>query len=265
MNSLAENKNMIAELMSAHRSIRKYKKEAINPHLVEEILNAAFCASTSGNMQCYSVITTTDMDLKQQLLEPHFNQTMVMEAPMLVTFCADFNRMRRWLDIERAPDNFDNIFSFMIAAIDAVLVAQNAALAFESYGYGICFLGTTLASANQIGPILNCSKNVIPVAGFVVGKPDETPSRRERLPSRGIIHREQYRDYSDKEILKIYKEKNRQGMKRYNDNPELHKQINELGIENLAQIYTKLKYSKESHINYSHSLMNYLRDQNFLT
>ena len=42
----------------------------------------------------------------------------------------------------------------MVAAIDAVLVSQNVALAAESCGLGICYMGSTLANCDQIGRIL---------------------------------------------------------------------------------------------------------------
>ena len=71
-------------------------------------------------MQSYSVIVTSDASLKARLHKPHFEQDMVVEAPLLMTFCADFHRMRKWLELSQAPPNFDNYMSFMIAAIDAI-------------------------------------------------------------------------------------------------------------------------------------------------
>ena len=79
---------------------------------------------------------------------------MVLDAPVLLTFCADFHRMRHWLQVSDAPDSFDNFMSFMVAAIDATLVSQNVALAAESLGLGICYMGSTLANCDQIGRIL---------------------------------------------------------------------------------------------------------------
>jgi hypothetical protein len=79
--------------------------------------------------------------LRQQLYVPHMEQEMVVQAALLLTFCADFHRMRRWLRISGARDNFDHVMSFMIDAIDAVLASQNAALAAEGEGLGICYMG----------------------------------------------------------------------------------------------------------------------------
>ena len=184
--------NAMYETINSHRSIRSYLEKEIPAEVVERILNAALRASSSGNMQSFSIIVTTDPELKKQLLEPHFNQSMVTAAPALLTFCADFHRMRQWLEISEAPANFDNFMSFMIASIDATLASQNAALAAESEGLGVCYLGTTLASCDRIAKILKCPENVVPVVGFTMGYPAEIPALRDRLPVNAITHRETY-------------------------------------------------------------------------
>ena len=136
----------VIETIHRHASIRKYKSDPIPEDLLTTILEAGIHASSSGNMQTYSIIVTRDRVLREQLHKAHFEQHMVLEAPILITFCADFHRMRQWLRISQAPDNFDNFMSFMIAAIDAILVSQNVALAAESKGLGICYLGSTFSN-----------------------------------------------------------------------------------------------------------------------
>ena len=134
----------VINVMHQHRSIRKYKPDPVPDKLLTKILAAGIRASSSGNMQTYSIIVTRDLELRKRLYEPHMEQSMVLDAPILLTFCADFNRMRHWLRISDAPDNFDNFMSFMVAAIDAVLVSQNVALAAESKGLGVVSLGTKM-------------------------------------------------------------------------------------------------------------------------
>ena len=156
----------VMDAIHQHRSIRAYKPDPVPEALLQEILAAGVRASSSGNMQTYSIIVTRDRALREQLYEPHMEQSMVLDAPVLLTFCADFHRMRQWLRINVAPDNFDNFMSFMIAAIDATLVSQNVALAAEDRGLGICYMGSTLANCDQIGQILKLPPNVVPVVGF---------------------------------------------------------------------------------------------------
>lgn len=256
--------NAIYDLIHAHRSVRRYADRPVSPEALNRILEAASRASSSGNMQAYSIVVTQDADIRQQLLEPHFHQSMVTDAPVLLTFCADFHRMRHWLELSDAPENFDNFMSFMIASIDAVLASQNAALAAESEGLGICYMGTTLASCADIARILKCPAHVVPVVGFSLGYPDEPAQVRDRLPVDGIIHHETYQTYPDTRIREIYARKEEAGLRRYNEIPELKEKIESVGAKNLAQIYTKAKYTRESHLQYSRDLYHFLQDQNFM-
>lgn len=256
--------NAILEQVKKRRSIRKFKEQPVGEDVLSRILEAALRASSSGNMQAFSVIVTTDPGLKTRMSPAHFHQAMVTEAPVFLTFCADFHRMRRWLALREAPANFDNFMSFMIASIDAVLAAQTAALAAEAEGLGICFLGTTLASCDHLAEILKCPPHVVPVAGFALGVPAEDPAPRDRLPLAGVVHREVYEDPTDERLLDIYREREIRGWERYMDVPELRARIEEAGVQNLAQVYTKLKYTRESHVGYSRAVLNCLRDQGFL-
>ena len=239
--------NQVVEEIKRHRSIRAYKPDPVHEDLLNTILEAGIHTSSSGNMQTYSIIVTRDRALREALYEPHMEQDMVLDAPVLLTFCADFHRMRRWLALNNAPDNFDNFMAFMIAAIDATLVSQNVALAAESCGLGICYMGSTLANCDQIGRLLKLPDNVVPVVGYSLGYPDEDPALRDRLPLDGLVHQETYQDYSDERIREIYHDRDVKGWERYMSYPELRARIKGSGVENLAQIYTQLKYTRESH------------------
>jgi nitroreductase len=252
------------DVINNHRSIRAYKPDPVPDDILTEILQAGIRASSSGNMQTYSIIVTRDVDLRQRLYEPHMEQNMVVDAPVLLTFCADFHRMRRWLQVSEAPDSFDNFMSFMVAAIDAILVSQNVALAAEARGLGICYMGSTLANCDQIGRILQLPQNVVPVVGFSLGYPDEDPAPRDRLPLHGLVHQETYHDYSDDDIRRIYRERDEKGWARYMSYPALRRRIEGSGVENLAQIYTVLKYTRESHQAFSQTVLNYLAEQAFM-
>ncbi|UCD43047.1 MAG: nitroreductase family protein [Chloroflexota bacterium] len=254
----------VIESIHQHRSIRKYKPDDIPPDLLEEILEGGIRASSSGNMQTYSIIVTRDKTLREQLHKAHFQQNMVLEAPILVTFCADFHRMRKWLRLSDAADNFDNFMSFMVAAIDAILVSQNVALAAESKGLGICYLGSTLSNCDQVGRILNLPDNVVPVVGFTLGYPNEDPPLRDRLPLDGLVHYETYQDYDDERIVEIYREREVKGWDRYMSYPRLRKLIIDSGVKNLAQVYTEVKYSRQSHQEFSRRVLNYLKLQDFM-
>lgn len=254
----------LLEVIHRHRSIRRYKPDDVPDDLLDEVLGAGLRASSSGNMQTWSVVVTRGRELRERLYVAHMEQEMVLDAPLLLTFCADFRRMRHWLRLNDAPDNFDNFMSFMIAAIDATLASQNVALAAEARGLGVCYMGSTLANCDQIGRILELPSGVFPVVGFSLGWPDEDPAPRDRLPLAGLVHHETYHDYSDAQIEDIYRERNRKGWDRYMSYPELRARIEGSGVRNLAQVYTVLKYTRESHAEFSQTVLRYLREQGFM-
>ncbi len=238
------------------RTIRKYSPENIGDDLLDGLLRAACRTSTTGNMQVYSIIVTRDENIKNDLLPLHFNQRMVTEAPVVLTFCADFNRFNRWCLLRNAAPGYDNFLSFMTAAIDALLAAQTFCIAAESKGLGICYLGTTTYMAHKIIEVLKLPRGVVPVTTVTAGWPAENPEQPDRLPLEGVVHREVYSDYSDAYIEKIYSGKEaRDDSKRF---------IAENNKTTLAQVFTDVRYKKDDNIAFSQILLQVLRDQGFM-
>lgn len=245
----------MTESIFTHRSIRKYKNDNIPEPIMRSILEAATRASTTGNMQVYSIIVTTDAIIKNQLLTCHFNQKMVIEAPVVMTFCADFNRFSQWCLQRKAQPGYNNFLSFFTAAIDALLAAQNACIEAESHGLGICYLGTTTYMANHIIDILQLPELVVPVTTVVVGYPDENPPLTDRLPLEAVVHYEKYTNYSSSDIDRIYLQK---------ENMEQYKRfVMENGLETLAQVFTEKRYSKKDNEFFSLEFLKAIRRQGF--
>jgi nitroreductase len=238
------------------RTIRKYSTENVNDELLNELLMAGCRASTTGNMQVYSIIVTRDGNRKKELSPLHFNQKMVIEAPVLLTFCADFNRFTKWCVLRNAIPGYDNFLSFMTAAIDVLLVAQTVCIAAEAKGLGICYLGTTTYMAHKIIEVLNLPKGVVPITTVSLGWPDEKPEQPDRLPLESVVHQEIYSDYSDEDIEKIYREKENR-----NDSAQF---IKENKKETLAQVFTDVRYKKEDNVFFSKMLLKVLEDQGFM-
>jgi nitroreductase len=244
------------ETLKNHKSIRKYKSDPISQELLNEILEAGTRASTTGNMQVYSIIVTKDSGIREKLWECHFKQNMVIQAPVHLTFCADFNRFNKWCSFRKADPGYDNYLSFFTASIDALLAAQNVAIAAESKGLGICYLGTTTYMAGKIIDILNLPRQVVPVTVLVLGYPDEQPKQADRLPLDGIVHNETYHDYTESDINRIYADKEKLA-----ETLELIK-INQ--TETLAQIFTEKRYSKKDNIAFSRSFLKAIEEQGFM-
>lgn len=246
----------ISGLLLNRRTIRKYSSEAIGDELLNDLLKAGCRTSTTGNMQVYSIIVTRDEDKKKELSPLHFDQKMITEAPVVLTFCADFNRFNKWCILNNASPGCDNFLSFMTAAIDGLLVAQTVCIAAEARGLGICYLGTTTYMANRIIEVLKIPRGVVPVTTVTLGWPAEHPDQPDRLPLEAVIHKEVYSDYSDSDIKSIYSEKERRV-----DSQQFIKENNKT---TLAQVFTDVRYKKEDNIYFSRMLLKVLEEQGFM-
>lgn len=244
------------ESIKNRRTIRKYKDQDISNQLLTELLADSFRASTMGGMQLYSVVVTREKVMKEKLAPFHFNQPMVTQAPVVLTFCADFNRFSLWCKQREAVPGYDNFLSFMNAATDALLVTQNFCTLAEENGLGICYLGTTIYKLEPIIELLKLPRLVIPVATITVGYPDECPEQPDRLPVSGIIHEEYYHDYTLENIEQIYA---------YKESLPVNKQfVAENKKETLAQVFTDVRYRKSDNEYISEKLLEVLKKQGFL-
>lgn len=238
------------------RTIRHYAHRDIEIDLLERLLTAGTRSSTTGNMQVYSIIVTRDQEMKKRLAPAHFNQPMVTEAPVVLTFCADFNRLNLWCRQRDALPGYDNFLSFMTAAIDAILVAQTICNAAEEEGLGICYLGTATYNADKIIDILELPEGVVPVATVTMGWPSVVPEQPDRLPLEAVVHYERYNDFSAQMIDELYREKEVR--------PDSLQFIAENGKKTLAQVFTDVRYKKEDNEYFSAKYLEVIRKQGFL-
>jgi len=237
-----------------HKSIRKFTGKAVAAGDLDLILRAAAQASNTGNMQWYSIIVTTDAAIKQELCSrAHFNQQMVVQAPVVLTFCADLQRFTQWCNQNNAEPEYDNFLSFYTATIDATIAAQNACIAAETLGLGICYLGTTNYNAQHIIDILQLPELVVPVTTVVLGYAAENAPLTGRLPMRAVVHRERYQKFSEQEITGIYKAREE----------ESQQFVTENSVENLAQVFTKKRYPGKNNRAFSEALLGVIGGQGF--
>ncbi len=244
------------ELLNRHVTIRKFKDQKIESSLLKSILFSGTKASTTGNMQLYSVIISETEGQRNSLIPLHFNQSVAKTAPVLITFVADFNRFSKWCTINSATPGYNNFLSFFTAAIDTLICAQNVCIAAENYGLGICYLGTTTYNAKEIIQILNLPKLTFPVTTVAIGYPDESPESIDRIPLEGVIHRGTYVEYTDERINELYS---------FKENLEMSKKfVLENNLDTLAQVYTDVRYKRSDNEFFSRKIIDVLKEQDFL-
>lgn len=242
--------------INTRRSIRKYSDREVTDELLHRLLSEASRTQTMGNMQLYSVVVTRSAEMKAKLAPAHFNQPMVTEAPVVLTFCADFNRASEWCRCRKAEPGYDNFLSFLNAATDALLYTQTFCNLAEEEGLGLCYLGTTVYMPQMIIDTLRLPQLVMPVATITLGWPDENPPLSDRLPLESFIHDETYHDYTPADIDRYYAEK-----ESLEENKEF---VHINNKETLAQIFTDIRYTKKDNEAMSSGLMQALKNQGFI-
>lgn len=198
--------DVLASLLS-HRSVRAYLPDPLAPGTLEQLVAAAQSASTSSNLQAWSVVAVEDKARKARLAVLARDQKHINEAPLFLVWIADLSRLRRVASTSGSPsDGLNYLESFVLAVIDASLAAQNAAIAAESFGLGTVYIGAIRNEPEKVAAELNLPPGAFPVFGLVVGKPDPArpASVKPRLPQATILHRETYQTASESDAVASY-------------------------------------------------------------
>ena len=200
--------NPTIELIHKHGSVRQYKPDPVPREMVETIVAAAQRASTSSNLQMFSVVATTDPEKRAEMQQFCGGQKHIGQAPVFLTWVADLSRLERASKARGYTMEAGQVENFLLAAVDAAIAAQNAALAAESLGLGFCYIGAIRNNPREVIRLLNLPRLAFPLVGMTLGWPVRPPLVRPRLPLEAVLHWEQY----DPEGEAIYLQKYDQEM-----------------------------------------------------
>ncbi|MDQ0253903.1 FMN reductase (NADPH) [Evansella vedderi] len=202
--------NEVIDTILNHRSIRKFKDVALTEKQIETIVSSAQMASTSSYIQAYTIIGVKNKETKARLAELAGNQSYVEKNGHFFVFCADLHRHEIAGQMEKVDvgPSLESTEKFMVAIVDTTLAAQNATLAAESMGLGICYIGGIRNEIEEVSNLLKLPEYVIPLFGLAVGHPDGDTEKKPRLPMANVYHEEVYEQDNAKfvEQLQNYNE-----------------------------------------------------------
>ncbi len=186
------------DVMESHASARRFTEEAISHDLLETLIHAGTRASTSSNMQCYSVISVSVPDQKAKLAKLCADQRHIHESAAFLTFCADMHKLDLCCRMHDAPNDALHLTeSFILAVVDTALVMENVAVAAESVGLGVCMIGAMRDNPPEVAELLGLPKHVFALSGMCLGWPAKKFEPKPRLPLEAVWHHERYRDDAD--------------------------------------------------------------------
>lgn len=191
--------NDVLQLLNNHRSIRSFTEKKLSNETIEALVKAAQSASTSSYVQAYSIIGITDDHLKAELRKVS-GQSYVEHNGHLFIFVIDYNRHVNLSSKKGIDVKFENTEQLLVGTVDATLAAQNLAIAAESMGLGICYIGSLRNNVARVIELLNLPEGVFPLFGMVVGEPANNGSQKERLPFDAIYFENGYKSVNDDDV-----------------------------------------------------------------
>lgn len=184
----------IASLL-AHRSVRGFRPDPLPAGTLETLVAAAQSAATSSNLQTWSVVAVDDPAARKEIATVAGNQRHIEQCPLFLVFLADVSRNARLAGQEKVElAGLPFLESFLVAAVDAALAAQNAVVAAESLGLATVYIGAMRNDVTRVAELLRLPAGAAPVFGLCVGyaAPGREGEVKPRLPQAAVLHRETY-------------------------------------------------------------------------
>jgi FMN reductase (NADPH) len=150
------------------------------------------------------VIAVADHNKREKLAKLCGDQKHIRQAPIFLAWCADLSRLDRLCEQRGYKQVTEHVESFLVSAVDATLAMQNSALAAESHGLGMCYIGAIRNRPRDVIALLSLPELVFPISGMTVGWPDVEPRVRPRLPLRTVLHWESYDTDGEDEAIREY-------------------------------------------------------------
>lgn len=187
--------NATLETMLNHRSVRGFLPDALPEGTLETLVAAAQSASTSSNLQVWSVVAVRDPERKSRIAELAGKQQFIRDAPLMMVWLADLNRLDSIAaDRQTQVVGTQYLEGFILGIVDAALAAQNALVAAESMGLGGVYVGAMRNHPEKVAAELKLPPNVFAVFGMAIGHPDPAKDTgiKPRLPREIVLHHETY-------------------------------------------------------------------------
>jgi len=184
--------NQVIDLISRHRSVRKFTDRPIADEMLHTIVRAAQCAATSSHVQAYTIIRVQDKGNRKKIATLSGPQPWVEQAPVFLVFCADLTRLGAACATHKLAPETGWAEQFVVATVDTALVAQTLMVTAESSGLGGVFIGGIRNDPEMVCDLLNIPEMAYPVFGMCLGYPDHTPDIKPRLPLELVLKEDSF-------------------------------------------------------------------------
>jgi nitroreductase len=161
-------------------SVRRFKSDDIPEPVLDQLLEAAAAAPSSGNLQDWEFVVVKNQNTRMNLSEASLGQRQVAKAPVVVVICSNLKKIKRY------GSRGESLYTIQNTAV----AAQNLMLAAWANSIGSCWVGAF--DERKVKDLLVLPEHVRPVAIIPMGYPDEKPEKPRRWPVKDFVHREHF-------------------------------------------------------------------------
>ena len=166
-----------SELVTARYSVRSYTSDPVEEEKLNQVLEAARLAPTSGNRQPFQLIVIRTKGREgelQRIYEPEW----FVQPPLVIGICGLPSLAGVRMDGRNYVD------------IDAAIVMDHLILAAANLGLGTCWVGALNPAAAR--EILGLPDDVEPLAFTPLGYAADQPGPKERKPLSELVRYERW-------------------------------------------------------------------------
>ena len=196
------------ELMMKRRSVRIFKDQEIPDSIIQQLIDVANQAPSGGNIQPLSIILVRSLEGRKKLAELSGGQPWVESAPLTMTFCLDFYRIKKWAELCQTDFRGEQAVNhFLIAYADLMVAAQNVVILAEDFGLGSVYIGSIQHEIDEARNFFKIPEYVLPMMLLSIGFPKSVPQTIPKLKKEVIVHHERYRKLEGSEIRQAFDDK----------------------------------------------------------
>lgn len=178
-----------------HRSVRNFSDREVSEALVGNLVACGQSASTSSNLQLWSVISVQDPAKRAVITALCDNQVHVQTAPWFLAFVTDCNRVKQAAaTASEEAKGLDYAEFYTMAIIDTALAAERFVAAAEMIGLGACYIGALRNDVAGVARALELPPLTFGAFGLCLGWPAEgsRAAIKPRLAQDSVWFREKY-------------------------------------------------------------------------
>jgi len=160
------------EVLEKRHSTRSFKEKMVEEEKLIKLLKAINSAPSAGNIQSYKIFIARKQELKEKLSSAALSQTAILQAPVVLVFCAD---------TKASASKYGSKGELLYCIQDASIAAAYCQLAATALGLSTVWIGAF--NEKETGKVFGIPGHLKPIALIPLGYASGTlfKSRRKKI------------------------------------------------------------------------------------